>query len=146
MLSIQSIQLSDLEQYASLCDELFGSKTNMAQLAKMVKKIANNPDYILVGAKNEKEQLVGAVMGITCMDTVGECQPFMVLENLIVSEKNRRQGVGKKLVNYIEETARERNCYFIMLMSRAKRTEAHLFYESMGYSKNIAQGFKKYMI
>lgn len=145
MISIKSIELSDLEQYAMLCEELFGSQTNMVQLEKAVKKIATNPDYILVGAKDDKKRLIGSIMGITCIDTVGECRSFMVLENLIVSEKSRRQGVGKKLVTYIEKNARERNCYFIMLMSLVKRKEAHMFYESIGYSKNIAHGFKKYL-
>jgi len=145
MISIESIQLADLQQYAVLCNMLFGSKTNLAQLEKIVKKIISNPDYILVGAKDENKQLLGAVTGITCMDTVGECQPFMVLENLIVSEKSRRQGVGKQLVNYIENNARDRNCYFVMLMSLVKRAEAHMFYEAIGYSRNIAQGYKKYL-
>lgn len=116
MTSIKSIELSDLEQYASLCNELFGSNTNMTQFEIIVEKIITNPDYILAGAKNEKGQLLGSVMGITCMDTVGECRPFMVLENLIVSEKSRRQGLERKLVNYIEGIARERNCYHIMLI------------------------------
>jgi len=145
MISIKSIQLSDLEQYAALCDELFGSKTNRVQLEKMIKKITNNPDYILVGVQDDNKRLLGSVMGITCMDTVGECRPFMVLENLIVSEKSRRHGVGKKLVSYIEKNARERNCYFVMFMSLVTRTEAHMFYESVGYSKNLAHGFKKYL-
>lgn len=145
MISINNIELSDLKQYAALCEEPFGCKTNMVQLEKMVKKIASNPEYILVGAKDENEQLLGSVMGIICMDTVGECQPFMVLENMVVSEKSRRQGVGKKLVRYIEERARERNCYFVMFTSMAKRKEAHMFYESIGYPKNITQGFKKYL-
>ena len=145
MISIKAIELSDLEEYAALCDELFGSITNRVELEKMVKKIAANPDYLLVGIIDEKKQLLGSVMGIMCIDTVGECRPFMVIENLVVSKKNRRQGVGKKLVSYIEECARERNCYFVMLMSLAKRTEAHMFYESIGYSKHIAQGFKKYL-
>lgn len=145
MILIDSIQITDLQQYALLCNTLFGSQTNMAQLEKTVKKIVSNPDYILVGAKDENKQLLGAVTGIICLDTVGECQPFMVLENPIVSEKSRRTGVGKQLVSYLENKARERNCYFVMLMSLAKRKEAHMFYEAIGYSKDIAQGYKKYL-
>lgn len=145
MLKITPIESSILKQYSSLCAELFGSKPKEAQLKATVKKILDNPDYILVGVIGEENQLLGSVMGITCMDTVGECRPFMILENLIVSEKNRRKGIGKKLVEYIEEKAREQNCYFIMLMSLMKRKEAHKFYESLGYSTNISQGYKKYL-
>lgn len=145
MITIKPIVISDLEQYAALCDELFGSKTNLLQLKVALTKIMSNTDYILVGAKNESGELLGSVMGITCIDTVGECHPFMVLENLVVSPKCRRLGIGKMLVDYIEEQAREKDCYFIMLMSLIKRKEAHQFYESLCYSSEIAQGYKKYL-
>ena len=145
MIAINNIGLLDLKQYATLCEEAFVPTTNMLELEKTIKAIINNPSYILIGATDEKKQLLGSVMGFVCMDTVGECQPFMVLENMVVSEKNRRQGIGKKLVRYIEECARQRNCKFVMFTSMAKRKEAHIFYESMGYPKNITQGFKKYL-
>jgi predicted N-acetyltransferase YhbS len=145
MITLKPIVISDLERYAALCDELFGSKTNLLRLEVALTKIMSNADYILVGAENEKGELLGSVMGITCIDTVGECHPFMVLENLIVSSKCRRLGIVKMLVEYIEEQAREQGCYFIMLMSLMKRKEAHRFYEALGYSTEVAQGYKKYL-
>lgn len=145
MITIKPIAISDLERYATLCDELFGSKTSVVQLESALTKIISSSDYILVGAKNEDGDLLGSVMGITCIDTVGECRPFMVLENLVVSSKCRRLGIGKLLVEYIEKQAREKNCYFIMLMSLIKRKEAHQFYEALGYSNDIARGYKKYL-
>ncbi len=145
MISIDKIKLSDLVEYAALCEEVFAPTTNMQQLEKMVTAIHQNSSYILIGAKDENKRLLGSVMGITCMDTVGECQPFMVMENMVVSEQSRRQGVGEKLVRYIEEYARGQDCKYIMFTSLAKRKEAHLFYESIGYLKNITQGFKKYL-
>ena len=145
MITIKPITISDIKLYAVLCDELFGAKTNLTKLEVALTKIINNPDYILVGAKDEAGKLVGSVMGITCLDTVGECRPFMVLENLIVSENCRRLGIGKDLVEYIEEQAREKCCYFIILMSLIKRKEAHQFYERLGYSAKIAKGYKKYL-
>lgn len=145
MITICKIEMTDLVQYAALCDQLFGEKTDMAALTNAVRKICGNADYLLIGAKNEKGALLGAVMGIVCIDTVGSCRSFMVLENLIVSERYHRLGIGKLLVEELEQAARARNCYFIMLMSLMKRKEAHLFYEALGYSKHIAQGFKKYL-
>ncbi|HOV70464.1 MAG TPA: GNAT family N-acetyltransferase, partial [Clostridia bacterium] len=58
-------------------------------------------------------------MGIVC---VGSCRPFMVLENVIVSQPYRRTGIGRKLMEYIEKYARSVNCnYYIMFVSRANR-------------------------
>nr|WP_320147200.1 GNAT family N-acetyltransferase [uncultured Anaeromusa sp.] len=144
MMTIQPLTMEDIPAYAVLGQELFEEKTHRDRLALSFGKIINNPDYILVGAKDDAGNLLGAVMGIVCLDTVGECRPFMVLENLIVGKASRRQGLGKKLVEYVEAEARTRDCYFAMLMSLAKRKEAHAFYESMGYSTRISLGFKKY--
>ena len=145
MLTIAPIGPSDLEQLALLYEELTGAKTNRVLMESLYKKIAENADYILIGAKDEEQRLVGSVMGIVCTDLVGQCQPFMVLENVVVNEKIRRQGVGLQLVNYMEKCARERNCYYTMLVSLAKRKEAHAFYESLGYKMGVVQGFKKYL-
>jgi len=144
-MTINKIQLSDITNYATLCDELFGSQTNLVALEKSLKRILFNEDYILVGIKNKEGELIGSVMGILCQDTVGDCRPFVVLENLIVSTKYRQIGLGKKLITYIEDWARENNSYFVMFMSLAKRKEAHAFYESLGYSQEISNGFKKYL-
>lgn len=145
MVTIKNIELADCQEYAVLCEELSGLPTNMVKLEETIKKIIGNPDYLLVGAMDEDKKLLGSVMGITCLDAVGECQPFMVLENMVVSNQCRRQGIGKKLIDYIEACARERNCKFVMFTSLAKRKEAHKFYESLGYPLNITQGFKKYL-
>ena len=145
MLTISPIEKPDLEQLASLYKELTGTETDLLLMDAMFKKIADNPDYILIGAKDEEQRLLGSVMGIVCTDIVGACRPFMVLENVIVDPESRRQGVGAQLVSRIERYAAERNCSYIMLVSLAKRKEAHAFYESMGYGLGVVQGFKKYL-
>lgn len=145
MLTISYLSSIDLEQLASLYEELTGTKTNMILMRKQFDKIIHNPDYILIGVKDEEGHLIGSVMGIICNDIVGECKPFMVLENVIVSGNCRRQGIGVKMVNYIENCAKERNCYYIMLVSLLKRKDAHSFYESLGYKLGVVQGFKKYL-
>lgn len=145
MITIASIEQTDLEQLADLYTKLVGTETNRSSMQAMYEKISANPDYILIGAKDENQQLLGSLMGIVCTDLVGDCRPFMVIENVIVSEKSRRQGVGKLLMSYIEEQGRERNCYYTMLVSLIERKEAHIFYESIGYAKGVVRGFKKYL-
>ena len=108
-------------------------------------KIEKNEDYFLLGAKcNDK--LGGSLMGIICHDLVGECKPFMVIENVIVSSKYRGFGIGKKLMNEIERIGKEKGCYYTMFVSGAQRKEAHKFYESLGYRLDEVQGFRKYLV
>ena len=76
-------------------------------MQKMFKYIQQNGHYHVLGAFYNGE-LAGSVMGIECMDLVGQCKPFMVVENVIVSDQVRRQGIGQKLMLQIERIARPR--------------------------------------
>lgn len=145
MMIVESVQLSDLKSLSELYEELNGITTDINKMRDNLEWILLNPDYYLMCVKNEINQLIGSALGIVCHDIVGECRPFMVLENMIVSKKYRKLGVGKKLVQQVEQIARNRNCYYIMLVSLLKRKEAHKFYQSLGYSLDVVQGFKKYL-
>ena len=83
-------------------------------------------------------------MAIICHDVVGECRPFMVLENVIEKSSCRGKGIGKKLISYIEDYAREKKCYYIFFVSSFDRKSAHKFYESLGYNMDVVKGFKNF--
>ena len=98
---------------------------------------------MLIGAKNESNELVGSLVGIFCHDIVGECEPFMLIENVIVKTNQRGLGIGKQLMTFIEEYTRKNSCYYIIFVSSAHRKEAHKFYDSIGYTLDFHKGFKK---
>jgi GNAT superfamily N-acetyltransferase len=52
---------------------------------------------------------------------------------LVVAEQYRRHGAGRLLMRRAEEWAREHRCEGVMLRSNVVRSEAHAFYESIGY-------------
>lgn len=144
MIEISKINKEDLSDLSGLFEELSGKQTDYQKMTKSFEWIDNNEDYIILGAKNQAK-LVGSLMGIICHDIVGECKPFMVIENVIVAGNYRGQGIGRKLMSEIERVAKERDCYYIMFVSGAQRKEAHQFYEALGYRLNEVQGFKKYL-
>jgi GNAT superfamily N-acetyltransferase len=145
MISIERITVDDLAALAQISEELSGRATDVGKMTVSFSRINSNPDYFLIGAKDEQHRLIGMAMAIICQDIVGECRPFMVLENIIVTQKQRGSGIGRKLIQYTERIACERGCYYIMLVSLATRTEAHKFYEALGYNIGVVQGFKKYL-
>ncbi len=59
--------------------------------------------------------------------------PFAFLENLIVTEKHRRRGLGRMLLEHAVELARESGCHMVELCSDVRRKEAHKLYGSMGF-------------
>lgn len=143
-IQLRPIGGEDLDELAGLFQELTGESTDRIKMAENFRRMQANPDYILLGAQDGNE-LVGSLMGIVCLDIVGECRPFIVVENVIVAERSRGRGVGRRLMAAIEAEAVERGCLYIMFVSSASRKEAHRFYEAMGYGLDVVQGFKKFL-
>ena len=143
MLKIDKISRSDLPELATLFKELSGNEQFIDKMEKSFSFIEKNENYTVLAARIN-DRLAGSIMGIICHDLVDHCRPFMLIENVIVAEKFRGQGVGKELMRSIEKICVDRNCYYTIFVSGAKRKEAHKFYESIGYSPDAAKGFKKF--
>lgn len=60
---------------------------------------------------------------------------LMQIEELVVSEKCRSQGIGRKLIEQAFTLAKERGCRSVEVTSAFHRSKAHLFYESCGFEK-----------
>jgi ribosomal protein S18 acetylase RimI-like enzyme len=144
MITIKPIGRDDLTDLAALLAELAGKPTNKESMLNNFEWMEKNGDYYVLGAKRD-QRLAGSIMGIICRDLVGECKPFLVVENVIVSNQFRGQGIGKRLMLEMEKIGMERNCHYIMFVSGAQRRDAHQFYESLGYKLDVVQGFKKYL-
>src|SRR5262245_10838507 len=97
MITIRQITHDDLNSLCQLYDDLINRKTNYKKLVEVFQIVSSNDNYYVLGAFQDNE-LVGSVMGIVCHDIVGECRPFMVIENVVVSSRVRKQGIGKRLM------------------------------------------------
>jgi GNAT superfamily N-acetyltransferase len=62
-------------------------------------------------------------------------QPFIEVSGFVVEEKNRNQGIGKKLLKEAESWAKEQGYTLIRIRTNVIRKEAHRFYENNGYKK-----------
>jgi ribosomal protein S18 acetylase RimI-like enzyme len=144
MITIKPIGRDDLTDLATLLAELSGKPTSKESMLNNFEWMEKNGDYYVLGAKLD-QRLAGSIMGIVCRDLVGECQPFLVVENVIVSNQFRGQGIGKRLMLEMEKIGIKRDCHYIMFVSGAQRRDAHQFYESLGYKLDVVQGFKKYL-
>ncbi|WP_246072902.1 GNAT family N-acetyltransferase [Paenibacillus dokdonensis] len=143
-MTVKPITEDDLLALSHLYEELMGIPTNEERMKEVFKSAEASGNYHILGAFHEGE-LAGSLMGIICLDFVGTCRPFMVIENVIVSDRIRRQGIGKKLMAEIEQIARDKGCAYIIFVSGEKRKEAHIFYEKLGYRDEQAEGFRKHL-
>lgn len=63
-------------------------------------------------------------------------EKHMRIVTVVVDQKERGKGVGKKLLQEAEKIADEQNCAIIELTSAAHRMNSHQFYLSLGYQMN----------
>lgn len=144
MIHIKPIIEQDLPALSRLYEELMGMPTDEERMTEVFQSAKKLGSYHILGAFHEGE-LTGSVMGIICLDLVGRCKPFMVIENVIVSDRIRRQGIGKKLMAEIERIAIEKDCAYMILVSGEKRKEAHVFYEKLGFRDEQVEGYRKHL-
>jgi GNAT superfamily N-acetyltransferase len=54
---------------------------------------------------------------------------------MVVDEAHRGQRIGEDLVRHAESLARAAGCYKLTLTSNKRRTDAHRFYERLGFAR-----------
>lgn len=59
-----------------------------------------------------------------------------MLEDIIVDEPSRRQGIGQELVRFVEHRLENEGIYGIEISSDFHRDKAHSFYEKLGYKRS----------
>jgi GNAT superfamily N-acetyltransferase len=64
------------------------------------------------------------------------------IENVITDIEYRKKGIGKQIMKNAIQYAKEQNCYKVVLQSGNKRTDAHKFYESMGFDGKSKRAFE----
>jgi len=62
--------------------------------------------------------------------------PAAVVEDVVVDEAYRSQGVGAFMMAHAKALAQEAGCYKLALSSNQKRERAHAFYESLGFERH----------
>lgn len=87
----------------------------------------------------EGDELLGTVSGFCCPALGGN---YLVIEDLIVSEKLRGGGIGTSLMSAVEEFGRQTRCDYAIFVSSGFRKRAHHFYRKIGYTEDV-RGFRK---
>jgi GNAT superfamily N-acetyltransferase len=141
MFITRPITEADLPALIKLYDELYPVPTNPQRMLENFRRMAANPDYLVIGAFTAEGELVGSALAIICLDIIAGCQPWAMVENVITAERVRGQGVGRLVFAALERFARERGCSYIQLTT--SRPDAHGFYEAVGYSGDLVRAFRK---
>jgi len=61
------------------------------------------------------------------------CGRYLQASNLVVDKNYRNKGVGRKIVRYLENKARQLNCHKFVLDSYTENKKSHSLYYSEGF-------------
>ena len=106
-------------------------------------RIDADPAQLLVVAA-EEDELVGTLQ-LTVVPGLARAGALRgQLEAVRVRSDRRGRGVGEVLVRWAVDEARRRGCTMVQLTSDKRRTDAHRFYERLGFDRSH-DGFKLHL-
>lgn len=133
-IQIRKIESKDYTSVAAIWRDVLGfSSVTDKSVSETYEKMKGDDRYCTFVA-----EVNSAVVGFaTTVETLAIDHPngYMKLNGLAVLPAFQRCGIGKMLMERVEELAGERNISLIGLASGFQRTGAHKFYESLGYQK-----------
>jgi GNAT superfamily N-acetyltransferase len=90
-------------------------------------------DRLVLVAELEGEVI--ACLSTSVMRVLHRPAPVGRISMMVVDEPFRGRGIGTELVRAAEQALKERGCYMVEVTSHVRRTEAHRFYERLGYAR-----------
>lgn len=139
---IRDMKIEDIPELAALYKQFWNENSCIKKMQNQFKNLQRKNTHILLSAV-EQNHLVGSVMGIICEELYGNCEPFLVIEDMIVDKNERKKGIGKALISELQRLAKERDCTQVILVTEANRLDACRFYESVGFHPSANRGYKK---
>ncbi|MBM7573311.1 GNAT family N-acetyltransferase [Aquibacillus albus] len=135
-MEIQELKQSELRDYVMLLKELDKEDVISFRDAElMFERLAEYPFYKVFTVPHE-DMMVGTFTLLIVDNFAHGGLKFAVLENVVVHPSFQRLGIGKKMMEEALRIAGQNDCYKLMLSSNGKRTEAHAFYESLGFEQH----------
>lgn len=72
--------------------------------------------------------------------------PVGRISMMVVDEDRRGRGIGAALVRAAEEALAAQGCYMVEVTSHVSRTDAHRFYERLGYERTSVRLAKEFPV
>ena len=127
-----------LSQTVALQQQIVPYPIDLEKSAALCEAMQHQQDSCVLVAR-EGNTIIGTVSGFCCRGLAGS---FLAIEDLIVEETYRGNGIGRQLMDAIHAYGRERGCQYAILVSSGFRKQAHKFYEKIGYIEEV-RGFRK---
>jgi GNAT superfamily N-acetyltransferase len=138
-LTVRDATQQDAAAVAELLGQL-GYPSDVFRVRARLQQVDQAEDYgAYVGV------LEGEIVGVASLHVIRFFEKDGVwcrLTALVVRDDVRGRGVGRCQVERVEEVARARRCGQVEVNSGDQRSDAHAFYEHMGYEQ-VSRRFRK---
>lgn len=140
--SLREATEADLDQVLALYQGLEDSPEHvlsLAQAQRMLAQFSAYPNYRLWVACEgpaPEAHVVGTYALLVMHNLAHRGAPSAVVEDVVVAADRQGQGIGRQMMVHAIQQAREAGCYKLALSSHRKRTEAHAFYQALGFAQH----------
>ena len=136
---IRTVQVKDAGQIRDLCYQSLGYDSTLEKVAAQIEKF-NLPDsdhFCFVYEEDQTGNILGYVEAEVYESLYSDAG--LNILGLAVFPSAQGRGIGRQLMERVEELAKSEHYAFIRLNSASHRKEAHHFYEQIGYEVNKTQ-------
>lgn len=141
-LKIRKITIEDLDKVFELMNVLYTGHLKYDRFKEIYKtKLEDKNSYYIVAVENNN---VVGILTSELQEKLHRERLQLFIEDLIVEEKRRNNGIGKALLENAISYAKENNCEVVELTSYKENTRAHKFYENNGFINHSIK-FKMYL-
>ena len=135
----REINTADTSEVAEICKTALGYDVDVENVEKQIAKLTNDKkQHIIIGYEDEKTRKIIGFVHAQMYESFYSDLGLNIL-GLAVNPDFQDRGIGRKLMNELEDYAVDNNISFIRLNSAMKREEAHNFYEHIGYTCDKVQ-------
>ena len=130
-ITIREMTADDAKAVNTLSNQL-GYPLSIEQTLQNIHSVLQSKDHRAFVAEYENKIVgwIGASQAIM-IEVIPHCE----INGLVINQDHRGMGIGKLLIDKVKEWAKEKNNNKIGLHCNVKRTEAHLFYEHLGFAE-----------
>lgn len=141
-MKIRNTKLEDLDSVFALLNELYENKIEYSKFAQKYKESLKDSSFYGIVAVEENK--VVAVCISRVVSRLAKKNDILFIDDLIVNQKCRNTGIGKKIIQTATDYAISKNCGALELTSMIENVNAHRFYENNGFEKRQYK-FKKHL-
>ncbi|GLV83454.1 GNAT family N-acetyltransferase [Streptomyces lavendulae] len=129
---------------AMLADDPLGatreSPEDLTPYVAALKRLADDPhQHVVVAVRGER--VVGTLQLTIVPGLSRKGATRSIVEGVRVHADERGSGLGTRFIEWAVERSRQENCQLVQLTSDVTRTDAHRFYERLGFTASHV-GFK----